>query len=180
MRRFAIAVFGAGSLAAMSVSAMADTATFDATATTQAALSVTCGANLRFGTLGVEPSNAAATITVNQADGAAAVAVSSDEGAVYPITGSGPADCTITNETGTDATATLGAISGNWTSPTLAGVNLTEPGAATLSADITLSKAGTIGNETIYIGGVLRIPLNHNGTGTLGTYDETITLTVTD
>lgn len=175
MRRFAIAVVGAGSLAAMSASAMADTANFDATATTQAALSVTCGENLRFGIIGVEPNNAEATITVDATS--TATATSSDTSAVYPEGTSGAADCTVTNEEGGDATASLSAATGTFSDSTLADVELTGSGTPVLMADINIDKVSGITNETLYIGGVLTIPTGHTDHET---YDETITLTVTD
>jgi hypothetical protein len=174
MKRFAIAVLGAGSLAAMSVSAMADTADFTVTATTQAALSVTCADNLRFGTIGVEPTNAEATITVAASSGA--TASSSNLAAVYPEGTSGPAACTVTSEEGGDATASLAGTDGTFAGTTLSGLTLAS-GANTLTADVELSKATAIGNETFYIGGVLTIPASHTN---YGTYTETVTLTVTD
>jgi hypothetical protein len=174
MKRFAFAVLGAGSLAAMSVSAMADTADFTVTATTQAALSVTCADNLRFGTIGVEPTNAAATITVAASSGA--TATSSDNAAAYPEGVSGPAACTVSAETGADATASLAGTDGTFAGTTLSGLTLSD-GTNSLSADVTLSKAAAIGNETIYIGGALTIPAAHI---LYGAYTQTVTLTVTD
>jgi hypothetical protein len=174
MKRFTFAVIGAGSLAAMSVSAMADTATFDVTATTQAALSVTCGADLRFGIIGVEPSNAEATITVAASSGA--TASSSNNAAAYPEGASGPAACTVTNEEGGDATASLSADTGTFSNTTLTGLLLVS-GTDNLSANVELSKATAIGNETFYIGGTLTIPATHTA---FGAYTQTVTLTVTD
>jgi len=175
MKRFAFAVLGAGSLAAMSVSAMADTADFTVTATTQAALLVTCADNLRFGIIGVEPINAEATITVAASSGA--TASSSNLAAVYPEGTSGPAACTVTNEEGGDATASLAGTGGTFAGTTLSGLTLNDGASGTLDADVELSKATAIGNETFYIGGVLTIPASHT---TYGTYTETVTLTVTD
>ena len=177
MKRFTLAVLGAGSLFAMSASAMADTDTFTATATTQAALTVTCTENLRFGNIGIEPSNSAATITVAASSGATA---SSDHASVYPASGSGPASCTVANEDGANATASLAGGGGTWTAPTLSGITLTD-GTNNLTATATLSETANIGDgsggDTLYIGGTLSIPANHL---VFTTYTETLTLTVTD
>lgn len=170
----ATAAVGAASI----TGALADTATFTASGTTQAALSVTCGTNLRFGTIAVEPTNAAAVISVAASSGA--TASSSSTADAYPAAAdSGPGACTVTNETGTNATASLSATTGTWTSPTLAGVTLSDGGATpkTLTADITLGKTSGIGNETLYIGGDLDIPANHTAYATV---TGTITITVTD
>jgi hypothetical protein len=156
--------------------ALADTATFDATATTQAALSVTCGTNLRFGTIAVEPSNAQATITVAASTGAEATSSSTPD--AYPAASdSGPGECAVTNETGSDATASLSAATGTFAGTTLSGVSLSDGGVDTLSADIELSKASAITNETLFIGGTLTIPAAHTA---FATYTGTITITVTD
>ena len=178
MKRFALVVFGAGSLAAMSASAMADTDTFTATATTQAALTVTCTENLRFGNIGIEPNNNAATITVDAVDNDTA---DSNDATVYPASGSGPASCTVANEDGANATASLAAAGASWAAPTLSGVTLTEPGTATLTATATLSETTGIGdvsgNDVLYVGGTLSIPAAHT---VFSTYSATLTLTVTD
>lgn len=165
---FASAAFGGG--------ALADTATFSSTATTQAALSVTCGTNMRFGTIAVEPSNAAATITVSAASGA--TATSSSTADAYPAASdSGPGECTVTNETGSDATASLSAATGTFSGTTLSGMSLSDGATNTLSADITLNKATAIANETLFVGGVLSIPAGHTA---FATYTGTVTITVTD
>lgn len=156
-------------------SALAATGTFTVTGTTMAALSVSCGTNLRFGTIAVEPTNALATITVNASAGA--TATSSSIGNAYAAGGSGPGACTIANETGADATASLSAATGVFAGTTLSGVSLSDGALGTLLADVTLSKATGIGNETIYIGGALTIPALHTS---FGNYTGTITITVTD
>lgn len=158
-------------------SALADTGTFTASGTTQAALTVACGVNMRFGTIAVEPSNAAATITVNAAAGS--TATSSSTADAYPAAAdSGPGECSVTNETGANATASLSAATGTFAGTTLSGVSLGDGVTTnTLSADVTLSKVTGIGNETLYVGGALTIPATHTA---FATYSETITITVTD
>lgn len=178
MKRFALVVFGAGSLAAMSASAMADTDTFTATATTQAALTVTCTENLRFGNIGIEPTNNAATITV---EAVANDTADSTDVTVYPASGSGPAKCDVANEDGANATASLAATGASWVAPTLSGVTLTD-GTNNLTATATLSETtnigdGTTGGDILYVGGTLSIPAAHT---VFSTYSATLTLTVTD
>src|ERR1700692_2070548 len=109
-------------------------ATFTAAATTQAALTVSCTDNLRFGTVAVEPGNAPATITVAASGGS--IAVSSALSAVYALGVSGPASCTVANETGGDATASLASASGTFSVKTLSGLKFVDAGAHTLDADV--------------------------------------------
>lgn len=176
MRKLLLATTAAAFVAsAGSAFAEEASATFDATATTQAAISVSCGTNLRFGTLSVHGSNAEATVTVGASDGG--TASSSNTSAVYAAAAdSGNGACTISNETGGDATASLAGSAGTFSGTTLSGTTLSD-GTNTLSADIELSKAANISSETIYVGGTLTIPANHTN---FGAYSDTITLTVTD
>jgi hypothetical protein len=164
----AIATFG------FAGSAFAGSDTFTVTATTEAALTVTCGADLAFGVAAVEPSNAAATITVAASSGATA---SSSDASVHALGTSHPAACTVANETGGAATASLAGSTGTFSGTTLTGDTLTDVGLDTLSADLNVNKATAIGNETLYIGGVLSIPSAHTA---FEAYSDTITLTVTD
>lgn len=176
MKRLAVAVMAVGSLALTSqaFAATTDDGTFTASTTTTASISVSCAENLSFGTLAVESGNAAATVTVAASAGAAAT--SSNTADVFVAAAGGPAKCTVTNETGANATAMLAAPTGTWTAPTLLGVNLNK-GADVLSADVTLSATSTIGNGDLYIGGTVRIPLSF---ALHGIYTETVTLTITD
>lgn len=172
-RRIVLAAASASLL--FSGSALAATGTLTVTGTTQAALTVTCDTDLRFGIVAVEPGNAAATITVNAAAGSGAI--SSSNSAAYPAGISGPGACTVANETGADATATLSAGAATFSGTTLSGVTLTDAALNTMTADVTLSKASGIGNETLYIGGTLMVPAMYSA---FGDYSETITITVTD
>jgi spore coat protein U-like protein len=154
--------------------AMAGSASFTVSATTQPAISVSCSEDLNFGTVSVEPNNNEGTITVDANSSATASGSNSD---VYPATSeSGPAACTITNSSDSDATAQLSATSTSTSGAELSDIRLTD-GDNSLSADIMLGKASGIGNETVYIGGILTIPADHVD---WGTYSETITLTVTE
>lgn len=154
-------------------------ATFNATADVQPALTVECTSDVRFGKIVYRAANTAAIVSVEATAGGA---TSSNHASVIPLSGSGSAACTIANETSDgdagDATAALSAAGATWTSPTLAGVVLTEVGTNTLSAGLTLSKTAAIGNETVYVGGDLSIPtaLAFPGVYTSGA----VTLTVTD
>lgn len=155
------------------------TATFNATADVQAALTVDCTSNVRFGKIIYRAANSAAVVTVAANAGGAA---SSSDASVIPVSGNGSAACTIANEGGdgnaSDATAALSGASGTWTSPTLSGVQLDDGATHTLSADLTLSKAAAIGDETIYVGGALSIPV---ALAFPGVYTSSaVTLTVTD
>ncbi len=155
--------------------AFAASTDFNTTATTAAALTVACADALRFGSVAVEPNNASATITVAPTIGA--VAVSSSTADIYALGTSGPADCTVANETGGNATASLAASTGTFAGTTLSGVLIGDGGAGTLSADINLSTATGIGNQVVYIGGVLTIPAAYTD---FNAYSQPITLTVTD
>lgn len=176
MKRLAVAVMAVGSLALTSqaFAATTDDGTFTASTTTTASISVSCDENLSFGTLAVEAINPEATVTV--AASAGAPATSSDTAAVFVAAAGGPAMCTVTNETGSNATASLAAPTGTFTAPTLAGVSL-KMGTDVLSADLTLSKTDNITNEALYIGGTVTIPTSF---AAHGVYTETVTLTITD
>lgn len=168
--------YGAGSAACALLPgiAIAGSASFTVSATTQPAVTVSCSEDLRFGTIAVEPNNSEGTITVDATSSASATGSNSD---VYPAASeSGPAACTITNSSGSDATAQLSAASTSVSGAELSDVKLTD-GNNSLSADIALSKASGIGKETLYIGGTLRIPADHVN---WGTYSETITVTITE
>lgn len=180
MRRFAIAVVGAGSLAfaGQALAQETDNTTFTASATTQEAIAVSCSQNLNFGTLAVDPNGAtAATVTVAASSGATA---SSNNPEVYVVDGGQVAVCTVSGENGTDGTASLAATgAGAFSVDTLPAVPLEDQGAGTgnLSADITLSSATGIGDGDLYIGGALTVPAGH---AVYSTYQATVTLTVTD
>ncbi|MEO8673741.1 MAG: hypothetical protein ABI411_20725 [Tahibacter sp.] len=155
------------------------TSSFDATADVQAALTVDCTSDVRFGKIIYRAANTAAIVTVAAT---AAGAASSNDASVIPVGGNGSAACTIANEgsdgTPSDATAALSGAGGTWTSPTLAGVLLDDGAAHTLSSSLTLSKTAAIGNETVYIGGALSIP---TALAFAGVYTSSaVTLTVTD
>lgn len=168
--------YGAGSAACALVPgiAIAGSASFTVSATTQPAVAVSCSENLRFGTISVEPNNSEGTITVAASSSGSATGSNSD---VYPSASeSGPASCTVTNSSGSDAGAQLSAASTGVSGAALSDVRLTD-GNNSLSADIALSKASGIGNETLYIGGTLTIPAGHVN---WGTYSETITVTITE
>ena len=170
-------LFATAAIAALSVAgnALAEDAsdTFNVTATTEAAIAVSC-TNLQFGTLAVRAENVQTTVTVAASDGATA---SSGDSSVVAGGTSGNGACTVTNEGGGDADAVLSGGGGTFNGTTLSSVLLGDGASNTLSADIELSKASTITNETIYVGGTLTVPASHT---THGTYSETITLTVTD
>jgi hypothetical protein len=168
--------YGAGSAACALIPgiAIAGSASFSVSATTQPAVSVNCSEDLRFGTISVEPNNSEVTITVDATSNASATSSGSD---VYPAPSvSGPAACTITNASGSGATAQLSAAGTSASGATLSDVKLMN-GDNALSANIELGKASGIGNETLYVGGTLNIPANHVN---FGNYSETITLTVTE
>ncbi|MFW6028420.1 MAG: DUF4402 domain-containing protein [bacterium] len=154
--------------------ALAGSASFTVSATTQPAVSVTCTDDLQFGMISVEPDNTEGSITVDATSSATATGSDAD---VYPATSdSGPAECTITGTSDSDATAQLSATSTTETGATLSDVKLMN-GDSTLSALVELGKSGGIGDETLYIGGTLTIPAGHVD---WGTYTETITVTVTE
>lgn len=154
--------------------ALAGSASFNVSATTQPAISVSCTEDLRFGTVSVEPNNSEGNIIVDATSSAIATGSGSD---VYPANSdSGPAACTITNSSDSDATAQLSATSASTSGADLSDIRLTD-GDRSLSADIVLNKSSGIADETVYIGGTLRIPANHVD---WGTYSETITLTITE
>lgn len=172
-------LFAGAAVAALAVtgSAFAETAndTFNVTATTEAAIAVSC-TDLQFGTLSVRAGNPQTTVTVAASSGATA---SSGDSSVVAGGTSGNGACTITNEGGADATAALSGGGGTFTGTTLSGASLSDGAATpnTLGVAIELSKASAITNETVYVGGTLTIPASHT---THGAYSETITLTVTD
>lgn len=172
------AMMGATLLAyvpAQTASALEDTSTFTASATTQAAIAVDCTAQLNFGSIAVKPSNVQAIITLSAADGSIS---SNATSTVDVVAGHQRAECTVTGENGTDAQAALALADATWSSPNLSNVVLTGPDAQTLTATLTLSKVSAIGNEKLYVGGALTIPANHTG---FGVYTSSpITLTVTD
>lgn len=165
---------GAAACALLPGVAMAGSASFTVSVTTQPAISVSCSQDLSFGTVSVEPDNSEGTITVDATGSATATGSSSD---VYPARSeSGPAACTITNSSDSDATAQLSATSTSTSGAELSDIRLAD-GPNAVSADIVLGKSSGIGNETVYIGGTLTIPADHVD---WGTYSETITLTVTE
>lgn len=165
---------GAAACTLLSGVAMAGSASFTVSATTQPAISVSCSEDLRFGTVSVEPNNGQGTITVEATSSATATGSGSE---VYPASSdSGPAACTITNSSDADATAQLSATSTSTSGAALSDIRLTD-GDRSLSADIVLGKSSGIGDETVYIGGTLTIPADH---ADWGSYSETITLTVTE
>jgi hypothetical protein len=181
VRRFSTRVLATAMLCSFAgiASAYDTTGTFNASAEVNAAVTVDCTTDLRFGNIVYRAANTAAVVTVAATAGGA---ISSNDASVIPISGSGSAACTVANEAGEgvsgDATAALSAAGATWTTPTLADVVLTDSGVNTLSADLTLSKTTAIGNETIYVGGALSIPtaLAFPGVYTSGV----VTLTITD
>lgn len=166
MRRLLLATTAAAFVASAG-SAFADTSTFTVSATTQAGISVSCGQNLSFGTLGVESPSTESVITVAASLGASAV-VDSGTG-VTPLSGSQPAVCTVSNETDGDADAALSATS----------IGLSAAGQTDLTASsLNLSKTTLIGNGDLYVGGSLTIPADHTG---FASYTSgTVTVTVTE
>lgn len=159
--------------------AIDSTGSFTASADLQPALTVDCTTNLRFGKIVYRAANTAAIVTV---EATAAGAISSSDASVIPLNSSGSAACTIANEgsdgTAADATAALSSGGATWTSPTLAGVLLSDGSSNTLSAGLTLSKAAAIGDETVYVGGALSVP---TALAFPGVYtSDPVTLTVTD
>ena len=154
--------------------AMAGSTSFSVSATTQPAVSVRCSEDLQFGTVAVVPDNSEGTVTIDATSSATAIGSDSD---VYPTTSdSGPAACTITGSSDSNATAQLSATSTSTSGADLSDIRLYD-GDSSLSADIVLGKSSGIGDETVYIGGTLTIPANHVD---WGTYSETITLTITE
>jgi hypothetical protein len=154
--------------------AVADSASFTVSVTTQPKVSVSCSEDLRFGTISVAPDNGEGTITVDAASNAVATGSSLD---VYPAgSDSGAAACTISNATGSGATAQLSAAGSGVSGATLSDIRLVN-GDSSLSASIQLGKSSGIGNETVYVGGTLTIPADHMN---WGSYSQTITLTVTE
>lgn len=159
------------------------TDTFTATATLQAGLTVDCNsASLNFGTISRPTTNYSGDqkVTIAATD-AGAVTV----GSQLATSATGPASiaCTITNETGSNATAALSGGGGTWDNvDTLEGAVLTrtEGGLQTLLADLTLSKVSAIAADNIlYIGGELTVKNSTDAPNSTYTSD-TITLTVTE
>lgn len=149
------------------------TDTFSATATLEQGLSVDCaGANVDFGSIAV-PSGYAGGDTVTVAAATGEVATTSGN---LVVTGGAVLTCSVTGAT--NASAALSDGVSTFTTDTLAGVVLTDSiSNDTMSADITLSKVGTIGAEDLYIGGALTVPAGN----AFGTYtSDPITLTVSE
>lgn len=149
------------------------TDTFTATATLQEGLSVDCaGGNVDFGTIAV-PSGYAGGDTVTVA--AATTATASTTGNLV-VSGGSVLTCGVTGATSAAAALSNGVAT--FTTDTLANVVLTDSVSSnTMSADITLSKTGTIGAENLFIGGALTVPSGN----AFGTYtSDPITLTVSE
>lgn len=147
------------------------TDTFSATATLEEGLSVDCsGADVSFGTIAVPSGYAGGdTVTVAAATGETAATTGN-----LVVSGGAVLACSVTGAT--SASAALSDGTATFTTDTLAGVTLTD-GTDTMLADITLSKVGTIGAESIYIGGELTVPAGN----AFGVYTSgTITLTVSE
>lgn len=171
------ALAGAFSVAAMmpGIGHAAD-ASFTASATLQDGMVVSCN-NLSFGTI-IRPANYAGGGSVNvQQNGS----VSLSPGLAH-LNDAQAGECTVSGETGSDATAVLSSGAATWNANAwaLEGVAL-DGGAGTnaLVANLFLSKISGIGNETLKISGP--VILNSAADSPAGTYTSApVTITVTD
>ena len=178
--------FGMALMAGGSGQALAQgtaTSTFTVSATLQPAISVACTRNLSFGTISRSSAYAGGGTINIAASSAGAVTYPAGSGLLV-VTGNTSALCTVTNETGGNATAALSGASGTPGDPgtgTLTGVVLTKSGGgATMTADLLLSGAsGIAADDILYIGGTLSV--DASGADPDGAYESAaVTLTVTE
>lgn len=172
------AALGLLSLTVFAAPALAqDADTFDASVTTNAAVTIDCGANVSFGTAYVGAANAQAVITLS------ALGATSSSDASVAVTGGAAGACTIAGLQGADtATITLSGANGTPAAGGLTGVELEDGATNTLLAALQVNGGSNVSggksglaNGAIAIFGTVTIPATHTD---FGAYDATLTATV--